>query len=73
MTPASIFFPPLQLLCLSQSHCIVGVIGDCCSGKSSVIKVAADTIRGQGAGLTVSWVVPGTLEEGELFGKEVKE
>lgn len=61
----------LQLLCLVQAHCIVGVVGDCCSGKSSVIKVAADTIRGQGAGLSLSWVVPGALEEGELFGKEV--
>ena len=49
----------------------MGVVGDCCSGKSSVIKVAADTIRGQGAGLSLSWVVPGALEEGELFGKEV--
>lgn len=61
----------MQLLCLVQAHCIVGVVGDCCSGKSSVINVAADTIRGQGVGLTVSWVVPGALEEEDLFGKEV--
>lgn len=61
-----------QLLCLSQSHTIVGVVGDSCSGKSSVINVAADTLRGQGAGLTVSWVVPSALESGELFGKEVE-
>ena len=50
----------------------MGVVGDSCSGKSSVINVAVDTLRGQGAGLTVSWVVPSALESGELFGKEVE-
>ena len=62
--------PLLQLLCLSQAHSIVTVAGACCSGKSSVIKVAADTLRGQGEGLTLSWIVPGALEEGELFGRD---
>ena len=62
----------LQLLCLVQSHVAVAVVGGCCSGKSSVIRVAADTLRGQGAGLTLSWVVPGALDEGELFGKEIE-
>ena len=63
---------PLQLLCLSQSHTIVGVVGSSCSGKSSIINVAANTLRSQGMGLTVSWIVPGALEKGELFGKEVE-
>ena len=55
-----------------QAHSVVAVVGHCCTGKSSVIKVAADTLRGQGAGVNLSWVFPGALGEGDLFGKEVK-
>ena len=68
-----IFISTAQLLCLTQSHTIVAVVGECCSGKSSVIKVAANALRGQGSGLTVSWIVPGALDEGELFGKDIYE
>lgn len=63
--------PPSQLLSLLQSHLVVGVVGSCCSGKSTAIQVAASTHRGQGEGLALSWVVPGALQEGELFGMEV--
>ena len=62
----------LKLLSLTQSHTVVAVVGGVCSGKSKVIKVAADTLRGQGAGLTLSWIFPGALDEGELFGREVE-
>ena len=62
----------LKLLSLTQSHTVVAVVGGVCSGKSKVIKVAADTFRGQGAGLTLSWIFPGALDEGELFGREVE-
>ena len=52
---------------------VVAVVGGVCSGKSTVIKVAADTLRGQGAGLTLSWIFPGALDEGQLFGQELEE
>ena len=60
--------PLLQLLCLVQSHIVVAIVGESCSGKSSVIKVGADTLRSQGVGLGLSWLFPGALDEGDLFG-----
>ena len=62
----------VQLLSLIQTHSIVAVVGDSCSGKTSIINVAANTLRCQGAGLSLSWVVPGVLDEGELFGHETE-
>ena len=52
---------------------VVAIVGGVCSGKSTVIKVAANTLRGQGAGLTLSWIFPGALDEGQLFGQELEE